>query len=780
MSATMTQAMLTIDRAVKPVGGLPKATGTALYASDVHLPGLLHVRTLRSPHAHARIADIDTSAVERMAGVHAVLTHRNVPHFMVGEKDGERQDKALLEEVVRYVGDEVAVVAAESEEIADDAMARIRVSYEVLPAVFDAREALKPGAPKVRPDGNIARVPGTNMGNPIMGRPVDRLVDTEWGPLKPTYLFERGDLEAGLAEAEAVVERDFHVSPVHGASLEPRGCVAHWEGNKLTVWDSTQKPYTVQTMLAKLFAVPPEDVRVIATYLGGGFGSKENLQRYQALAALLAHRTGRPVKYWLSRQEEFQCTWTRYECDFRIKLGARRDGSLTALYIRNIANQGNAIYQNTFPVRVSGHQAQVLYNRCANQRFEGYCVYTNCPSAGGTRGFGRPELLFALESAMDELANKLGIDPVELRLKNIVRSGDDLGNGFTVSSVALDKCLTESRSRIGWSRRDPNPSGDPGPVKRGIGMAAAIHSGGNTFLDTESEIELTDDGAVLLKLGIPDHGTEQETTQKLYVAQELGIPAASIQVAWADTATCPHDFGIFSSSSTCVKGAATVEAARNFKSRLLDAASLALDLVPERLSIAADRVQVIDEPVRFVSFRKLAQLTGNDRVRARGRPNMPRNVGLFSFASNFVEVEVDTRTGAVRVLKVIVALDVGQVINPMLFEAQTRAATVQGLSFALFERMRFDQRERGMPMNGGLLDYKLPSILDTPEIECVAVDSYEPIHPYGAKGAGELAMNPTVPAVCNAIYNAVGVRPQTTPVTPEALLRLIEAKAAVE
>lgn len=776
----MNRPVLTIDKTITPVGGLPKATGTAVYATDVDLDGMLYVRTLRSPHPHARIKQIDTSAAERMPGVHAILTHGNVPLFMVGEKDGERQDKALLEDVVRYVGDEVAVVAAESEEIAADALARIDVIYELLPAVFDAREALKSNAPKVRPDGNIARVPGTNIGNPIMGCPVDRMVDTEWGRLKPSYLFERGDLEAGFAAAEVVVERDFHVNPVHGASLEPRGCVAAWDNDTLTVWDSTQKPFTVQSMLANLFEIPAENVRVVATYLGGGFGTKENLQRYQALAALLSRRTGRPVKYWLSREEEFQCTWTRYECDFRIRLGALRDGSLTALYIRNIANQGNAIYQNTFPVRVSGHQAQVLYNRCSNQRFEGYCVYTNSPSAGGTRGFGRPELLFALESAMDELAYKLETDPVALRLKNIVQSGDDLGNGITVSSVALDKCLLESRARVGWSRRSTKPALDSGPVKRGIGMAAAIHSGGNTFLDTETELELAHDGVVLLKLGIPDHGTEQETTQKLYVAQELGIPAASIRAEWADTLTCPHDFGIFSSSSTCVKGAATVAAARNFKSRLLDAASHMLDVTPERLSIAADRVHVRGKAALSVSLRDLAMATGNDTVRARGRPDMPRNVGLFSFASNFVEVEVDTRTGAVRILKVVVALDVGQVINPVLFHAQTRAATVQGISFALFERMRFDRRERGIPMNGGLLDYKLPSILDVPQIECIAVDSYEPIHPYGAKGAGELAMNPTVPAVCNAIYNAVGVRPETTPIEPEVLLGLIEAKARAE
>jgi CO/xanthine dehydrogenase Mo-binding subunit len=774
----MSGPVLTTDRTQKPVGGLPKATGSAVYATDVFLPGMLYVRTLRSPHPHARIVDIDTSAAERMQGVHAILTHRNVPLYMVGEEDGERQDKELLEAVVRYVGDEVAVVAAESEDIAEDALALIEVRYEVLPAVFDAREALKPGAPEVRPGGNIARVPGTNFGNPIMGSPVDRELQTEWGVLRPTYLLERGDLDAGLAEADAVVERDFRVDPVQGASLEPRGCVALWEGDHLTVWDSTQKPFTVQSMLAKLFDMPQQSVRVIATYLGGGFGTKENLQRYEPLAALLARRTGRPVKYWFSREEELLCGWTRYACDFRIKVGARADGALTALYIRNVANQGNAIYQNTFPVRVSGHQALVLYNRCANQRFEGYCVYTNCPSAGGTRGFGRPELLFALESAMDELAYKLQMDPVELRLKNTVRSGDDLGNGFTVSSVALDKCLVESRERIGWSRRNPQAGGDAGPVKRGIGMAAAIHSGGNTFQNTESEVELTDDGAVLLRIGVPDIGTEQQTTQKLYVAQELGIPVTSIRSEWADTATCPHDFGIFSSSSTCVKGAATVHAARAFKSTLLEAAGRALDAKPEHLAITGDRVQVGGEPARSVSFRELAQAAGPGKLRARGTPNMPRNVGLFSFACNFVEVEVDTRTGAVRILKVVVALDIGQVINPVFLGAQTQAATVQGLSFALFEGLRFDYREQGVPMNAGFLDYKLPSMLDTPDIECFAVDNYEPIHPYGAKGAGELAMNPTVPAVANAIYNAIGVRPGSTPMNPETLFALIEAKDA--
>jgi xanthine dehydrogenase molybdenum-binding subunit len=763
----------------RPVSGLAKTTGTARYATDVWLPGLLHVRTLRSPHAHARIVGVDTRAAAALPGVHAVLTYRDVPFYLVGEEDGERQDKAILEDTVRYVGDEVAVVAAESEDLAQDAVALIAVEYEPLPAVFDARAALAPDAPLVRPDGNIARVPGTNFGNPIMGSPIDRAVDTEWGHLKPTYLFARGDLAAGFAAADVVLERDFEISPMHGASLEPRGCVAAWEDGRLTVWDSTQKPFTVRSMLAKLFDLPLEQVRVVATFLGGGFGTKENLQRYEALAALLARRTGRPVKYWLSREEELLCTWTRYGCHVRVKVGARRDGALTALHLRVIANQGNGIYQNTFPVRVSGHQALVLYGRCPHARFEGYCVYTNLPSGGGTRGFGRPELLFGLESTLDDLAYALGVDPIALRLQNLVRAGDDLGGGFRVSSAALDECLLESRARFNWDARRPTPGAQPGPVKRGIGMAAAIHSGGNTFRNTESEVELTADGTILLKTGIPDQGTEQETTQRLFVARELGIAPSAVASIWADTETCPHDFGIFTSSSTTAKGAATVAATRAWREALFALAGDLLGLPPDSLALAEDRVYAACDPTRAVTLAAIAAAAERRGapVRGVGRPEMPLDVGLFSFATNFVEVEVDTRSGDVRILRVLTALDVGQCINPLLLDGQMRAATIQGMSFALFEGLRFDSVERGVPLNGGFLDYKLPSALDVPEIECFTVDSYEPLHPFGAKGAGELAMNPTAPAIANAIYHATGVRLTATPLSRAALLRALRAQA---
>jgi CO/xanthine dehydrogenase Mo-binding subunit len=416
----------------------------------------------------------------------------------------------------------------------------------------------------------------------------------------------------------------------------------------------------------------------------------------------------------------------------------------------------------------------VLYNRCPNSRFEGFCVYTHLPSSGGTRGFGRPELLFALESTLDDLSYELGIDPVELRLKNTVRAGENLGDGFTVSSVALDKCLEEAADRIDWTRRNASPGqGQPAALKRGLGMAVAIHSGGNTFTDTESQLDLTPEGRILLSTGIPDIGTEQETTQRLMASRALGVSTTFIDSRWADTDTCPHDFGIFSSSSTTSKGAATIEASRNFRRQLLGLAGDLWGRPAEGLQVRDGGVQECDgADARWVSFATLGREADRrgQPIRATGRPQFPPRVGLFSFATSFVEVEVDTRTGVVRILRQITALDVGRGINPPLLLGQTRAATIQGLSYAMFEGLRFDSVERGVPLNGGFLDYKLPTVLDCPDIECFIVDSHEPLHPFGAKGAGELAMNPIAPAIANAIYNATGSRVRATPMLPSAVL----------
>jgi CO/xanthine dehydrogenase Mo-binding subunit len=720
---------------------MEKVTGRAKYASDYVLPGMLHLKILRSPYPHARIVSIDTSAALALPGVKAVLTHKDMPAYR------PNLWMPLLTDVARFVGDDIAVVAAVDEETAIEALGLIKVDYQVLPFVLDPEEALKPSAPKLFPEGNL-----------LGGAPT---------------VVSRGDVEKGFAEADVVYEARYKTPTVNQAPAESRVSLAKWEGGRLTIWDSTQGPFEVQKGVAKALHIPMSKVHVICEFMGGGFGDKGYPGRHQILAALIARQTGRPARIELDRDEYYVAGLRRYAAVIDLKYGVKKDGTLTAIQTKVFANSG--AYAQFALAALGVMQVPMSVYRCANMKGEAYTVSTNTPATGPFRCVGHPQGTFAQEVHMDIIAQKLGMDPVELRLKNYARLEDgDQFRKIPFSSNGMEECILRGAEAFKWKDRMKTAS-QAGPVKKGFGVAvhACSHGGMMPGMPLSGMVKVNADGTVNVFSGATELGAGQKTTMGMIAAEELGVLFSSVSVTTADT-DMTTDTGATSGSRQTITGGTGVKmAAADAKNQLLDVAAVELKTDKKNLSIR-DSVVYVAGSDKGTPLDQIAAKAPGGVIFGRGVLNAPTNVFFHGFAAQFAEVEVDTRNGHVKVLKIVAAHDLGRVINPLGAENQIEGGVIQGMGFGVSEDQIIDKAS-GICVNPNHLNYKMLTIKDVPEIQTIMVESVDAVGPFGAKGIGEPPYSPPAPAIANAIF---GVRFSELPITNRAILMGLKAAKA--
>jgi len=721
--------------------GVEKVTGRARYSYDIRLPGQLYVAALRSPHPHARIRRIDTAQAEALDGVHAVLSSANAPEITWYE-----EECGLFAETLRFVGDEVAVVAAESEEIAQDALRLIEVDYEPLPFVLDLDAALQPGAPIIHGESNQTEEP---------------------------KVYERGDIDQGFQAAEAIIDRVYTTQTQVHNSLEPHGCTALWQGDQVTIWESTQGIFEVREQVAAKLGLPEHHVRVIKEHMGGGFGSKQVAWKQTVIACLLSKATGRPVQFMLDREGENLAAGSRGKTWQHLRLGAKRDGTLTVLSVEiRIANGAYSVGGEG--ANVSG-MYQRLY-RCPNLRTEQVAVYLNTGPSVAFRAPGHVEAAFALESAMDELARTLQIDPVELRLRNYTTMDQKKEKPYS-SPLGLRMSYEKVTAAFGWGN-DQRPA--PNSTKRrGIGFAAHEWGGGGNP-PAYAWVKINGDGTADVITGAQDIGTGARTGLLMVAAEELGLPVDAVTVHLGDTAVGPYAPTSAGSATQVTVGPAVRAAAADAKRQILEAAAKLLEEDdPTHLYIRDGVISLNGNGSGTVTVKEVAGRLSPHMILGHGlRGANPKDVSIRTFGAQCVEVEVDTTTGEVTVLRVAAAHDCGRIINPTTVESQIIGGVTQGIGFVLTEERFVDERS-GIVLNANLEEYKVPTVADIPPITHAPVDLPDvAANPTGAKGIGEPPIIPTAPAIASAIFDATGVRLYHTPFSRRALLDALTGATA--
>ncbi|HLU34896.1 MAG TPA: xanthine dehydrogenase family protein molybdopterin-binding subunit [Thermomicrobiales bacterium] len=736
-----------VGKGVSRLEAFEKVTGRAQYSSDVRLPRQAYAKVLRSPHPHARIRRIDLSAAEAMPGVVAAICKDNIDR--IEWYDGS----AVFDDPVRLVGDEVAAVAAVSEEIAEDALRAIRVDYEVLPHVTALQRATEPDAPRARLDseseGNVS------------------------GEVK-TY--ERGDPDGGLRQADVVIDEIYTTQAAVHNALEPHGCTASWDGDELTLWDSTQSVFTVRQQVALALGMPEHKVRVIKQHMGGGFGAKQIAWKQDVIAALLSKKAGRPVQLMLDREAENLAVGNRPNSRQRVRLGATRDGTLTAI-VADI-EQANGAYQTGGEASNVSGTYQTLY-KCENVRTVQTPLYTNTGPAVAFRAPGQVEGAWALEQAMDELSLRLRIDPIELRLKNYAETDQSDGDKPLSLPEGLALAYKKVVKAVGWNGRPENP--ESGRIRKGVGFAAHDWGAGGGSPPGYAWIELNSDGAADVVTGTQDIGTGTRTGLAQVAAEALGLTLEDIAFHLGDTSLGPYSPVSSGSATQATIGPAIQAAAADIQDQLKTVAANAMEISKDRLSVRDGHVLVDGDASRGMSVKQVMQEIAPNTLRAQGAriPN-PDDRAIRTFGAQVAEVEVDTETGEVTVTRVYASHEFGRVINPTMVESQVIGAITQGLGFALTEERVIDH-DLGIVLNPNLEEYKVPTVLDIPEMIQDPVDVPDLVaNPTGAKGIGEPPLVPTAPAIANAITNAIGVRFHDAPVTRERVLEALANRRSLE
>lgn len=752
-----------IGKRVPKLDALDKATGRAQYGHDVTLPGMLVGKILYANVPHARVVSVDIARAQKLRGVRAVITGANNP----ARKFGYGSDNTPLKgDKVRCRRDEVAAVAAVDEDTANEALELIRVEYDELPAVFDPRAALVEGAPKIHHD-------------------------------KPSNLFTRydyshGDAERAFDSADVVVEGDFDLPYVTHSAMETAFCLAAFDlQGHLTVWSTTQIPFLLQRDLSEALGIPGREIRVIQPTIGGSFGRGLDVYPFEPITVQLAQATGKPVRISFSRTEEFFASAHRQPAIVRMRSAARHDGTLWAREARLVLDAGAYISWGAVTPLVMMETVASLY-RVPHAKFVADVVYTNNLPTGAMRGYGNPQSTFFTEVQMDELAEKLGMDPVEFRLKNANQPNEETPQGLKITSCGLRECITEAAQRIGWESRAATDERrfetDEPHVRRGIGIACTLNVGGGARIYRSdgcgATVKVDDFGRVTLVTGSTEIGQGSETALAQIVAEAMGVRLEDVTVINSDTSVKPWDVGVHASRTTFIAGNAAWRAAQDAKRQILAHAAQMLNVSADALEIG-DRIVRVKDDGRQVAFDKVVRALhyreGGTFVIGTGWYDPPTQLvdkdtykgnisAAFGFGAQAVEVLVDMETGKVRVLRLVAAHDVGRAINPMYCEGQIEGGVQMGVGYALTEELLVRD---GQILNPTFLDYRVPTALDMPEIETVLIETADPEGPFGAKGVGEMGGTPTAAAIANAIFDATGVRLRRLPMTGERVLAAI-------
>jgi 4-hydroxybenzoyl-CoA reductase subunit alpha len=763
-----------IGRARPKIDGLAKATGAALYADDLVLPGMLHAKILRSTQAHARIRAIDCTAALALPGVHAVITGKDLP-VKYGVIPWTPDENALAPDKVRFVGDEVAAVAAIDEDTANAALKLIRVDYEPLHAFLEPEDALGSREPQIHE------------------QTAEQKAREHRGNVSKHVRLEFGDVDEALAASDVVVEDDYEFHGTTHTPIEPHCALAQVAPDGVvTLWSSTQITHYVQKALAKVLGVPEAQVRVIQPCLGGAFGGKSDPFALEFVVAKLAMLTGRPVKCLWTREEVFYAHRGRHPMKMRYRTGARRDGRLAAVDAKILIDGGA---YSSFGLVTTYYSGQLLtgpYHFPA-YRFDSTRVFTNKPPCGPKRGHGSVQPRFAFEVQLDQLAEKLALDPIELRRKNFQGEHVHTVNGQRVTSNGFLACLDAVERASGWrARRAKLPRG------RGLGVAGSMYITGtnypvypNPLPQAGVQLKVDRSGLVTVFTGGNDIGQGSNTVARTIVAEELGLDPMDVRVIAADTDLCPVDLGAYSSRVTFMVGNALIDACRKLRTKLVGALAEHWQVSATRVAFGSGAAFDREDPSRHMTMREVFQLgeARFDTLGETGAYNTPKLGGdyrggtigaspAYSFTAHVVEVQVDEETGRITVENCWIAHDCGRALNPMLVAGQMEGSAYMGIAEALMEDHRVNRF--GLHAGPSLLDYRIPTSVDTPELHALIVESLDPEGPYGAKEAGEGPLHPSIPAIANAIYDAVGVRIDTLPFTPPKVLAAIQDRLELE
>lgn len=763
-----------VNKPVTKLDAMGLACGRAEFTDDVNFDNMLYAKALWSPHANALIKNIDTTQAEKVKGVKAVLTYKNLKsnrHTTAGQGYPEPSpyDTLVLDQRVRYVGDRVALVAAETLQAAEEAVSKIKVEYEVYEPVFEIMDAMKKGAPIVHEEKDSKNIPDAKRN--ICAQFELDIPEGRW--------FE---------EADIIIEHEYTTQWAQHCALEPHTTISYFDANgRLTLRTSTQVPFHVRRVVAYALDIPIQNIRVIKPRIGGGFGSKQEIL-LEPMCAALTIATGRPVRFELTRREVFVSSRTRHPSLTKLKTGIKKDGTITdldlAIYLNNGAYGAHALTV----MMCAGSHTMPMY-QAKNNKFTGRTVYTNLPVAGAYRGYGATQAFFALESQMDMMAEALDMDPIELRLKNYIKQGETspifraMGEGGEgvdqiMTSCALEECIKKGVKEFGWYERKERNKNQAGPKFRGLGCACSMQGSGIPEVDMAAvTIKMNEDGSFNLTCGATDIGTGSDTVLAQIAAEVLTVPSSKIIVYSSDTDLTPFDVGAYASSTTFISGNASRKCAEKVKTMIIAVGAQILgepdtDLYLEDAKVVSRKTGA-SCPFREIGFTSYYYKNQHQIIASASNT---AHTSPPPFAATFCEVEVDTQTGQVKVLDFYTAVDCGTAINPQLAKGQIEGATMNALSYALTEELEFNAK--GYPLNPSFGLYKIYNAADAPKMTSVIIPTYEPDGPFGAKSVSEIGINGPIPGIANAIYDAVGVRLFHPPFTAEKVLAAIKEKNA--
>jgi xanthine dehydrogenase YagR molybdenum-binding subunit len=735
----MPRDLKVVGKSTPRIDALERVTGQARYTEDVYLPGMLFARVLRSPHPHARVRSIDTSAAEALPGVMAILDHRSDNTIWgPGDTQGRR---LLFTDTVRFVGDSVAAVAAVDRHVAEDALHLIRVDYEELPFVVSVDDALREDAPKIFPEGNVVR-----------GAP---------------SVQEGGNIEEGFRQADLIFEQEIVSKHLNNAQLERRVSVAQWDGDRLTVWAAAAGIYNCRRDIAANLKLPLNKVRVICQYMGGAFGNKNQCYDFDLMAALLAKRTGRPVRLEFTRPEDFIAVHGRWSTRQQFRIGAKKDGTITALEMKGTSGIGGYLR------RAGGMDVMQAY-AFPNYRTTNTGVHTNTSCGANFRAPSGPQGAFGIETAMDEIAERLQMDPVEIRLKNIV-TDVWVRNKTALSSNAMAECIRRGAEAIGWAEKRRQYAQQQGPVRRGVGVGLGTWDA--DLGASSAVIKLFPDGSIKVHVGVTDVGTGAKTTMGVIAAEALGVPFEAISIVSGDTDLAPYSPGESSSATTGNTGWAVIEAAKQIREQLFAQAASRLKVPRENLDLRDGKIVNTVSPDQSWNISEATSRNVDALTAAVTATPEDGDKARHVFAAHFAEVEVNMETGKVRVLRYVAAHDSGTIINRLTAGSQVKGGVVQGIGMALREELIWD-RNTGIPVNNHYHGAKALIHPEAPDVEVIFIEPEEAYGPFGAKTLGEIPIVPVVGCIANAIYHATGARMRELPITPDKLLMAFRNGAA--